>query len=132
MTKKILIMGILMIPFLLLTRMATSQNYEVAPLYEDMPKSVQTQMDLNKANGQPLYTKIIGTIELNVDGLDESKHDELRGRFATLPEVKSISINTEKIIVVVDGATPLVNIKKVFTGLITGFHLLSSTYTVSK
>lgn len=121
-----------MIPFLLLTRMATAQNYEASPLYEDMPANVQAQMDLNKLNGESPYAKIIGTIEISVDGLDESKHEELRGRFATHPEVKSVSITAEKIVVVVDGATPMVNIKKVFTGLISGFHLLSSTYTVTQ
>jgi len=125
-------MGILTIPFLLLTKMATSQNYEVAPTYEEMPKNVQEQMNSNKLNGDYLYKNIIGTIVINVDGLDDAKHTELKNKLTKMSQVKSITINKNKIVVIIDGGTPLVTLKKAFTGFITGFHLVSSTYTISK
>lgn len=131
MTKKLIIMGILMIPFLLLTRVATAQNYEVAPYYEEMPKDVQEQMNANKYNGEYAYKNIIGTIVITVDGLETTKHNELKNKLTSLSQVKSITISNNKIVVIIDGGTPLVTLKKAFTGFITGFHLVSSTYTVS-
>lgn len=132
MIKKLIIMGILTIPFLLLTKMATAQNYEVAPSYEEMPKDVQEQMNANKYNGDYAYKNIIGTIVINVDGLETTKHNELKNKLANLSQVKSITINNSKIVVIIDGGTPLVTLKRAFTGYITGFHLVSSTYTVSE
>ena len=132
MIKKIVIMGILTIPFLLLTKMATSQNYEAAPTYEEMPKNVQVQMNANKQNGVDLYKNIVGTIVINVDGLEAAKHTELKNKLTKMTEVKSVTINSNKIVVVIDGGTPLVSLKKAFTGYITAFHLISSTYSVSK
>jgi hypothetical protein len=125
-------MGILTIPFLLLTKVATAQNYEVAPAYEEMPKIVQEQMNSNKQNGVDLYKNVIGTIVINVDGLESSKHAELKSKLTKMSQVKSVTINNNKIVVVIDGGTPLVILKKAFTGFITAFNLVSSTYTVSK
>lgn len=64
MTKKILIMGILMIPFLLLTRMATAQDYSKLPL------EIQNKMNENKANGKELFTDIYFHYEIQFGGVD--------------------------------------------------------------
>lgn len=64
MTKKILIMGILMIPFLLLTRMATAQNYA------DMPPAIQAKMDQNKIDGKDYLTGIYVHYEIQFGGID--------------------------------------------------------------
>lgn len=125
-------MGILMIPFLVLTKVATAQNYEVPASYDQMPQTVKNQMDENKNKGVSTYTNIIATLEIKVDGLDFKNHLELSKKLEDMKEIKSFKINSDKIVIVADGATPPVSIKKVFTGFITGFQLLSITYSVSK
>lgn len=132
MIKKLIIMGILMIPFLVLTKVATAQNYEVPAPYEEMPQAVKNQMDENKYNGVSTYTNVVATLEIKVDGLEFNKHMELSKKLSDLKEIKSYKIDSDKFVIVIEGATPPVSVKKVFTGFVTGFQLLSITYSVSK
>lgn len=125
-------MGILMIPFLVLTKVATAQNYEVPAPYEEMPQAVKNQMDENKYNGVSTYTNVVATLEIKVDGLEFNKHMELSKKLSDLKEIKSYKIDSDKFVIVIEGATPPVSVKKVFTGFVTGFQLLSITYSVSK
>ena len=125
-------MGILMIPFLVLTKVATAQNYEVPAPYEEMPQAVKNQMDENKYNGVSTYTNVVATLEIKVDGLEFNKHMELSKKLSDLKEIKSYKIDSDKFVIVIEGATPPFSVKKVFTGFVTGFQLLSITYSVSK
>lgn len=58
-------MGILTIPFLLLTRMATAQNYQ------DMTPAIQKKMAQNKNEGKDLLTDVYVHYELKFSGVKD-------------------------------------------------------------
>ena len=62
--KKLIMMGILAIPFMLLTKMAKAQDYS------KMPSEVQVQMSQNKSEGKDLLSGIYVHYELQFGGVE--------------------------------------------------------------
>lgn len=125
MTKKLIIMGILMIPFLLLTKMATAQDYS------KMPSEVQAKIDQNKIQGIGLYTDIIFTYEVTATGLDNSDRATLLERANKMKEIISVDFSpTGNVIVKCKGGTEFVTVKPIFQIIVSGITNIKDTYSL--
>lgn len=90
MTKKLIIMGILMIPFLLLTRVATAQDYS------KLTPEVQAKMNQNKSEGKDIYTDVYLHYELEFGGVkDFASAKKLQELFAKNAEAINFFYNEE-------------------------------------
>jgi hypothetical protein len=125
MTKKLIIMGILMIPFLLLTRMATAQTYE------EVGKDIQAQMDINKGNNVPIWSEINFNYEVSVTGLESEENAILLERAKTIPEIISVDFDVfGNIIVVCKGGTDFVVVKPIFAQIVSGISSIKNNCTL--
>src|SRR5688572_11849869 len=115
MIKKLIIMGILTIPFLLLTKMATAQEYE------KMPKDIQAKMSQNKNEGLPLYTGVFFNYNVAVTGLDQDERQILLDRAAKMSEIISIDFDAMgNVNVKCKGGTEFVTVKPIFQVIVSG------------
>lgn len=125
-------MGIMMVPFLLLTKMAIGQNFEMPAPYEEMPKDVQQKMDENKMSGLNVYNDIIVKFNVTVSGLEITEYDELRLRAAKINQLMSIDISDNVVTLILSGETPFSQAKRIFSDLVTGISDIKGTYSIKK
>lgn len=129
MIKKLIIMGILMIPFLVLTKVATAQQLT----YEMMPEEVQAQMDLNKLNGADAWENINVTYTVSPLGLEQTEHAVLLDRKNNYTDIIAIEFKFDgNVEVVCKGGTNSDIIKKLFSELVTGINSIDNKSYIAK
>lgn len=108
-------MGILTIPFLLLSRIAIGQVYT----YEDMPQEVKDQMNLNKQKGLPSWNDILFTFHVTVAGLEKEECRVLLERASGITEIISVKFeDNNHVTVECEGGTNFDRVKRIFSSLV--------------
>jgi len=125
--KHLLLNGILLISLLF------SSQISIAQSYEDMPKEVQAQMDLNKANGVSQWTNINMVYEVVATGLDAEENKILMERAKNNESIISADFSpTGSVIVVCKSGTEFVNIKYIFSEIVSGISSIKTSGTLIK
>lgn len=123
--KKLIMMGILTIPFLLLTEMTIAQNYS------KMPIEVQAKIDQNKYDGLPIYSGVIFNYEVAVTGLDQSERQFLLDRAEKMNEIISVTFDAiGNVNVKCKSGTEFVTVKPIFQIIVSGITSIKDTYSL--
>lgn len=125
--KHYLLFGIFLISFLFSTQISIAQTYA------DMPKEVQAQMDLNKVNGVDQWNNINMVYEVVATGLDADENKILLERAKNNSNIISAEFSaTGSVIIVCKSGTEFVNVKYIFSEIVSGISSIKSSGSLIK
>lgn len=128
MIKKLIIMGILTIPLLLSTCNGFAQVYT----YEEMPREVKDEMNLNKQKGLSYWNDIIFTFHVSVEGLEKEEYRVLLDRASNLAEIISVRFENNLVIVECTGGTNFDKVKSIFSSMVSNISGIENRASIKR